>query len=81
MHPHVYAHTCTHIYRPLTYSQCTSLQIGICMYGGTILPGQCPGEDVAMDVQTVIEVCTLHHNCCADITIDSRLIWGGADGY
>ena len=51
------------------------------MYGGTILPGHCPGEDVAMDTQTIIEVCTLHHNCCADIIIGSRLIWGGADGY
>ena len=51
------------------------------MYGGTILPGHCPGEDTAMDAQTIIEVCTLHRNCCADIIIDSRLIWGGADGY
>ena len=51
------------------------------MYGGTILLGHCPGEHIAMDAQTIIEVCTLHHNCCADIIIGSRLIWGGADGY
>ena len=80
-YPRVYAHTCTHIHRPLTCSHCTLLQIGICMYGGTILLGHCPGEDTAMDAQTIIEVCTLHHNYCADITIGSRLIWGRADGY
>ena len=47
------------------------------MYGGTILLGHCPGECTVMDVQTIIEVCMLHHNCCANIIIDNRLIWVG----
>ena len=51
------------------------------MYGGTILPGHCPGQDTAMDTQTVIEVCTLHHNYCVNVAVGSRLLWGGADGY
>ena len=51
------------------------------MYGGTILLGHCPGECTVMDAQTIIEVCMLHHNCCANIIIDNRLILGGANGY
>ena len=39
------------------------------MYRGTILLGHCPGEHTVMDAQTIIEVCTLHHNCCANIII------------
>ena len=26
------------------------------MYGGTILPGHCPGQETALDAQSVMEV-------------------------
>ena len=29
------------------------------MYGGTILPGHCPGQEVGLDAQNVMEVMTV----------------------
>ena len=52
------------------------------MYGGTILPGHCPGQDTALDAQSVIEVCIPHHdNHNINITTGNRLLWSRADGY
>lgn len=31
--------------------------LGICLYGGTILPGLCEGKEEPLDAQSVMEVC------------------------
>jgi len=57
------------------------------MYGGTILPGHCPGQETSLDAQSVIEVCyiitcmILHYNDHVHYAIGSRILWGRLDGY
>ena len=51
------------------------------MYGGTILPGHCPGQDTALDAQSVMEVWQTHNKYRVDVAIGNRFLWGGSDGY
>ena len=51
------------------------------MYGGTILPGHCPGQDTALDAQNVMEVCKFITTVVLITAAGNRFLWGRADGY